>query len=570
MARGVNMNQTAPLSCFQSRLRDEISRLWPAAQAHWSRFLLLNHPDFSADAPSVAQIRLSTRQITLNDRLIERHGLLDCVEALLAHEIGHHVRYPGTLVVEARMRMLERTIIPLEGYSLTNIFQDLMINQHLGAALRDQMIQIYQAFASDTAFHAERGWKRDPAFVFYLAMYEALWQLPRASLIGEAIEAEFATAFPHYRAEAQWTVHELFHMEPNIYTQFLYFTSVMTRYLKPLIDEQLQQWLACQCGSDAPTPGDWADALTPTPAEIQAIERAAQAGWFAQDQADRLREISELEERIASLPGFGTDNAALIPEVMAAHYRGLAERHLVKPPPLPRLGEAIVPTTLEEWEISDPVTEIDWLATLSARGADLGTAQPLKRPKVAELEGYDVRLWQPRMEIYLDVSGSMPNPIFHLNAMTLAAQILTLGTTRAGGGVRAALYSHEPVLYWSWCRSEVEMSRFLMHYIGGGTLFPFPLLARSCAECQADKPIRVVITDSDFDHNFDSHPENRAIFLLAAQHSARWILLLHSPSPESVSLYRSLGADVIPIQDFADFPRLATELAHSLFPTPEA
>ena len=38
--------------------------------------------------------------------------------------------------------------------------------------------------------------------------------------------------------------------------------------------------------------------------------------------------------------------------------------------------------------------------------------------KVAEEEGLEAPLRQPRMEIYLDVSGSMPNPCFAINAMT--------------------------------------------------------------------------------------------------------------------------------------------------------
>lgn len=551
----------------RGRITQEIQKHWPTAQSRWSRFLLLNDPDINDSTPSVAQIALSTRQITLNAELIAKHELFDCIEGLLAHEIGHHVRYPGTLIVEARMRMLERSIIPLEGYSLTNVFQDLMINEHLGKGeLQSQMIKVYQAFTSEPAFHAEMRWKRDPAFVFYMALYESLWQLPVATLIGE-IEQEFRAAFPGYRAEAHVLVHNLFGMEPNLYTQFLYFTSVMSRYLKPMIDDQLQQWMACQCGGDGPTPGDWADALTLTDAEKQAIERAANAGWFEEDQTERLRKLNDLEQRIASLPGFGTDDATEIPEVMAAHYRGLAERFLVKPPALPRFGEAIVPTTLDEWEYTDPISEIDWLSTLVNRGPQLGVAHPLKRTKVAEQEGHDVRLWQPRVEIYLDVSGSMPNPIYHLNAMTLAAQILTLATTRAGGSVRVAMYSCEPVLYWSWCRSEVEMSRFLMHYIGGGTEFPFQLLAKSCDECESDNPIRIVISDSDFDSNFEAHRDNRGIFITAAEKSARWIFLLHHPNGERVKLYKSLGADVIPIEELTDFPRLATELSESLFPS---
>src|SRR5262249_22848535 len=161
------------------------------------------------------------------------HGLHDCVEGLLSHEVGHHVRYPGTLAVEARLRILERSIIPLEGYSLTNVFEDLMINEYLGRELREQFIQIYQAFTAEPACHADMRWKHDPAFLFYLSLYEALWQLEPGSLIG-TVEPTFATAFPGYRAEAHVVAHDLFRMEPNLYMQFLYFTSVMTRYLKPM------------------------------------------------------------------------------------------------------------------------------------------------------------------------------------------------------------------------------------------------------------------------------------------------------------------------------------------------
>ena len=164
---------------------------------------------------------------------------------------------------------------------------------------------------------------------------------------------------------------------------------------------------------------------------------------------------------------------------MAAYYRQQAEHYLLRPPPQRRLGELQVPTTLEEWELGDPTRDIDWVATLLLRGRELGGALPLKRVKVAEEEGLEAPLWQPRIEIYLDVSGSMPNPCFAINAMTLAAQILATGTARAGGWVRALLYSSAPVLFWEWARSETEVSRFLMHYVGGGTSFPFGILDAS-------------------------------------------------------------------------------------------
>jgi hypothetical protein len=543
-----------------AELRRAVADAWPRAQARWSRYLLLSQPDYE-DGPSIARIHLGTRQITLSGSTIVEKGLLDCVEALLAHEIGHHVRYPGTLAVSARMRLIERSLIPIEGYSLLNLFTDLMINERLGHDLQDPLVRIYRSF--DDADRAQR-WEADPAFVFYLAVYEELWQRPRGELQGSAHEA-FAAAYPGHRADAQILAQDLFNLGPNLYTQFLYFVSIVSRYLQPRIGEAPASADPYTCGAGEPTPDDWADALRPDGAEREAVRRALAEGWFPADQAGRLDGLADLERRIHGLPGSGTADAAIVPEVMAAYYRLEAERFLLRPPPIRLMGEAVVPTTLDAWEMGDPPVAIDWLATLLDRGDQLGGVLPLKRERIADVEGSDVPLWQPRTEIYLDVSGSMPDPRSTRNAMTLAAQILSTGTVRAGGWVRALLYSGDHVRYWTFCRSEVEMSRFLMHYIGGGTTFPFPVLRESVAECGDQQPIRVVISDSDFDHNYDEHRDHAAAFALAVERSPHLVLLLHGPSPERVALYRRVGAQVVVVDEMEDFPRMAAALSQALF-----
>lgn len=548
-------------------LQREMLRVWPAARLHWSRFLLLAEPTCNEEQHSIAQIHLVSRQVSLNFPMIQEKNLSGSLEALLAHEIGHHVRYPGSLSVQARMRMLERSLLPFESFSLINLFTDLMINEHLGHKLRDQLVAVYQAFTGEAAFHEKDKQEINPSFLFYMAIYEELWRMPPGSLMGPSWEA-FETSFPAYRAEAQVLSQDVFHLGPNIYTQFLYFVSVLTRYLV-IEGKEPQSGSPYECDCDDPSPDDWADSLRPTAAEQEAIRQAIERGWFSKSDEDRLRDLSDIEERIANLPGFGTHDAELVPEVMAAYYRQEAERYLFRPPPQRRLGEAVVPTTLEDWEPGDAVRDIDWLATLLERGEVLGAAQPIQRDRIAEYEGQEVHLWQPRMEIYLDVSGSMPDPRRAINAMTLAAQILLMGTIRAGGWVRALIYSHSPVLFWEWSRSEIELSRFLMHYVGGGTDFPFAVLERSVQECQRDQPIRVIISDTDFDHNYESATENADRFWEAVQSGPHTILLQHRPNPLCVAAYRKLGATVIEVNKMDDFPRLAADLTFALFPEGE-
>lgn len=541
------------------RLTQAMAEAWPRAQERWSRFLLLSPPVAGAQFDSVARIHLGTRQIELNANDIIERDLLGTVEALLAHEIGHHVRYPGSLAIDARLRLLERPLVPIDGFSVINLFTDLLINERLGPLYREQFVRIYQAFP------AGPHWYKNPASEFYLTVYEELWRLPRGTLLGKN-RAAFERAFPGARADAQILAQNLFVLGPNLYTQFLYFVSVFSRYIQPLVGEKPEPNDPYCCGSGEPSADDWADALTLDARELEAIRRAIAEGWITAEIGDLLNSRDAIAVRILGLPGQGKADAEIVPEIMAAYYRQQAEKYLLKPPPQRTLGEAVVPTTLDDWEPGDAVRDIDWLATLLGRGPTLGAVQPQKRVRVAEMEGYDVPFWQPRIEIYLDVSGSMPDPRTTRNAMTLAAQILAVAAIRVGGWARALLYSKGHTAYWRWCRSEAELSRFLMHYIGAGTEFPFDVLRASVNECRGRQPIRVIISDPDFDANYQSAPENPRILAEAATESPHMVLLLHRANEKATSTYRAAGAKTVVIEQMDDYPRMAVDLARSLFP----
>lgn len=534
-----------------------VAECWPRAQEHWSRFLLLQPPGDGPEQAAIAQIDLTTRRIGLHYRLIREKNLLDCVEALLAHEIGHHVRYPGTLTTQARLRLLEKAILPLDDYSVVNLFTDLLINDTLWPAFGDKFARIYQSFSID------EGMKADPAFHFYLAIYEERHGLDAGMLVG-SYEEELAREHPNYRAEAQLLSQNLFHLGPNLYTQFLYFVSVISRYVQlPVAGTAPGPGGRADCGCGEPSADDWAEALTPDRRELEAIRRAEVEGWIRRELAERLTDRDALARRIHTLPGVGGDDATRVPEVMAAYYRRQADRYLLRPPPQLVHGEATTPTTLEEWEPGDSLRDVDWPATLTQRGPLLGAAQPLRRHRVAEAEGWEVPLWQPRVEIYLDVSGSMPDPRRTRNAMTLAGQILVTGAIRAGGWARVILYSGAAVPFWEWCRSETELSRFLMHYIGGGTEFPFPLLRQSVVECGAVQPIRVIITDADFHHNYENLRDSAA-FVEAARVSPHLVLMLHA-TQDVAGHYTRAGARVITVKELEDYPTMAVALANALF-----
>jgi hypothetical protein len=530
-----------------------LDQAWPSALARWSSFVMLRRPVISEDQEAIAQIDLRTRQVSINGHQVLATGLVPHLEPMLAHEVGHHFRFPASLVTEARLQLMGRAIIPDLPPAIGNVFTDLLINQHLGPA---GLVEIYRALSQP---HGPRSAPPSAVFSLYLATYERLWSLPAGSLLGDGIKA--LRYHRGYEEDARRLAVDLFLLPPNLFERWAYFLAVIRPYLEADRREHRKQSSRACGGNGQPSSEDWAEAIEPNDEVRRAVERARGAGWI--DPQGTQRAQQRAHGQIGNLPP-DVDRD----QVMAAHYRRLAERYLIRPPAQPSLGDGLVPSTLEDWEPGDPVRSIDWLASVRARGSELGGIAPLKRTQLAELEGVDLPAERTRVEIYLDVSGSMPRPVNSLNAMTLAALILAQGAIRSGGQVRACLYSNEYVTSWSWTSSERAISRFLMGYIGGGTEFPFALLAHSLAQDHAEPPLRIAITDYDFAGNV-APPEHRATLRLAAERRPPILLLLHDPSRSLAKELAPLGARIVTVEDLDNFPQLASSLARALFERPE-
>lgn len=533
-----------------------VDRVFPRALSRWSSFLLLSRPVIDRGAEHAARVDLRARTITLGEPAIVARGLAGDIEALLAHEIGHLVAAPGSLSAAARLRLLERTFLPRRRPSLTLPFYELLVDERLGASLAAARRRVL--LAEDAAEEPN-----DPAQLFQRAVLEELWQLPPGELLGDRL-LNFEERFPDYRVDAQIMAQNLFPLAPSLPLQFLYFASIACRYSPTFEEAEAAEASGDHCMDGDPSPEDMAEALTITPAERAAIKRALKEGWFPKAIADELKDQS-LDKRIAAVPGSGDGRGELITSTMAAHYRREAERWLFRPPPVTVRADELVPTTLSEWDPGDPIASIDWVATLLQRGEELGSAAPLLRERIPDEEGRGAPTWEGRVEIYLDVSGSMPDPKRALNAMTLAAQILALGAVRAGGSARALVYSTGYERSWSWSRSESSLSRFLLTYIGHGTEFPFDVLKSSVDDLGAEQPVRIIITDRDFDSNYDADRHNAAIFAEAAARSPALVLLLHNAWSGGAARYEQAGAKVVAVHKLDDFPRLSAELSFALF-----
>jgi hypothetical protein len=414
-----------------------IARAWREALAVWDVSVNLSPPQphrpgrgqshWSGDEP-LAYIDPETRQVVVNIPKLLSIGAGKSLAAVLAHEIGHHVRFPHTLGLAAELQVLERRLIPGLRQSLTNLFFDLLVNEHVGRTHAEDLCRVYRGFLR------EAGGETSPLFFYYLAIYEELWGKEPGNLVPAAQVAPMEKAYPGCRADARLFV-QTFYSLGEVHLQFVYFCARFIRYIPDPEKLQFQIPLA----HDVPLP----DA----------------------DDFD-----------------------------VSKHYKRLAERYLIEPPPVTPAAEPTIPTVPEEWEYGDNPRAIDWTATVLSHGP-LAGVKPLRRDLLPDDPSPQAQEF-PAVEIYLDTSGSMPDPSTALNAMTLAAQILAASTLRKKGVVRGVVYSAGKPLVSPWMYDEETARRFLLSYAGGGTQYPFDVLEKSASERR--DAVRVIISDGDF------------------------------------------------------------------------
>ncbi len=542
-----------------------VEAAWQAALKVWGHAVNLSAPQgyhkpgkrtLDGGDP-LAYIDLESRQVVVNFENLAQMKCESSLVAVLAHELGHHIRFPHTLRLAADLRLMEQKLLPFLGSSLLNLFFDLQVNEYVGRSHAPDLAAVYRAFRDTSQGDGS------PLFSFYLACYEELWNLPANDLLTASAPAAMDSRFPGWRAEARQFVQTFYDLADD-FLQLAYFAGRFARYISA--DDKAG---AMPLGSDVPQPGaeDLAQAVWGNPMADAAIDEAVQRGWIDGGQADPKganRPLGNLSRVLSGLPGNaqGPFREAVVSKV----YRRLVDQHLIAYPRLdqPEAPDAFLPTTTQDWLIGDDPRGIDWTASVLARGP-LAGAMPLRRELEPDAPP-DPAQEAPWLEIYLDTSGSMPSPFVAVNTMTLAAQVLSAAAIRAGSRVRGVVYSAGPYLATPWMYEEETARRQLLHYVGGGTDFPFDAFTTFAQE----KPgaIRVIISDSDFLHNV-AQRGRMAKLVEGSEHSRLCVALLAVDAATArTKLAPALAVDafrLVIVDDLNKFAPLAAQLARALF-----
>jgi hypothetical protein len=468
---------------------------WPDALRTWGPFITLHDPTMFASTEdakragltgSFAAFSLYDREVLIDLGAVTELGLEDLPLEVLAHEVGHHVLCPADLTDKARLLARVRRGLPgLEEHApmIQNMYADLLINDRLLRSRGLRMAEVYRRV---------RG-AQDPLWTFYQRIYEILWALPGGTLatgtVEEAMEGDAQLGAKLVRVYA---------------TDWLAgaggFAALCRRYLESSVEEASTRRLLCVgvVSADAQIPGLTRDddggevvhpALDPKVNEFAEPAQEAEGGELSESQ---YREPFEYRQLLKQL---GLDLSAQ--EAAARYYRERALPHLVPFPVLHRAPSTEpMPEGLGAWDVGEPLEAVDWLATTLRSPVvvpGMTTVQRLTGP----VEGDDRDDRPVDLDIYVDSSGSMPNPATRVSYLTLAGAILALSALRVGARAQVTLWSgtNQFTCTDGFVRDERAILGILTGHFGGATAFPLHVLRDTYRE--RDRPTHVVVISDD-------------------------------------------------------------------------
>jgi hypothetical protein len=501
------------------------SAKWPQALALWSKFTRLTEPRWCLTAEaaeaeglteSFAMIRLADQAVVVSLPGIQDHHLEKFALEILAHEIGHHVYAPADLSDHARMIAHMRWGLPtkehLAGF-ISNLYTDLLINDRLQRSAGLSVASVYQTLGNNSD---------DALWNVYMRMYEILWSLQSGTLThGKLSDNQEGDAHLGARLIRSYARDWLDGAGK--------FAALCLPYLLEDEGRDMQKILRGWRDMQNAGAGGQPQGLT----EMDPTERSGAIHPALDPQLSGLGEAppKEAEGQAASqgqsrepfeygeiLRALGLDLSAH--EAAVRYYRERAAPNLVRFPERvrPESTEPL-PEGLEPWDIGSALEDADWTESVMLSPHIIPGMTTVQRVW-GTTEGGQPRREPLDLDLYVDSSGSMPNPQVTVSYLTLAGAIIALSALRAGARVQATLWSGTRQFQSTpgFVTDSQQILEVLTGFIGGSTAFPIHVLRDTFAKRgPADRPVHIlIISDDGVTTLFDKDERNASGWDVAA------------------------------------------------------
>ncbi|MBI2920036.1 MAG: VWA domain-containing protein [Planctomycetes bacterium] len=519
----------SPVPALPATLADQWRATWPDALAAWSAFVQLRDPvffDSHRDAANygmaneIAAIRLVDQMVMVNLEEVQGQRLDELALPVLAHEIGHHVFVPGNLTDNARMiAAIRRATVGLKkdvSGLVANLYGDLHINDRLYR--RDVAIDaVYWQLKAHQRGPATAVWK------VYTRAYEHLWRLPLQTISPKDVTAEM-------NSDAVLIAKIIRHYGGDWLLGVRRFAAILYPWLAEDEKEGAAQTFVLRGLSDTKQAGAASGDRQPIPDGLTEMDPS--------EYEDDPEFDAELDDPLGGVEGSGrkrgsareAENTAPAKEgkgrpgaqyrqpfeygellralglnlkdheVTTRYYRERALPYLIPFPArkAPRSTEPL-PEGYEAWETTDPMESMDLFGSIVRSPRVIPGVTTVQRT-YGESPGADPAKRPMDLDIYVDSSGSMPNPSQDVSYLALAGAILALSALRMGAKVQATLWSGAGQFTKTegFVRDENAILGVMTGYLGDGTAFPLNVLRDTYAERKVDEPpVHIVVISDD-------------------------------------------------------------------------
>ena len=497
---------------------------WPEALEVWSPYTRLSDPNWYFTTReekagglegSFAAIRLNDHRVMISLRQVAESGLDDYALEILAHEIGHHVFCPANLLESGKALALAIKALPTfehQAPMIVNMWEDLLINDRLVRVHKQRHAEIYELLNTEAS--------QSKLWMLYMRAYEILWGLRPGRLVKGKL-----------KTEEEGDAHLVARMVRVYGQDWLAGVGGFACLCLTYLHQDKEAWdKAFTLHFDTKGLGEGCEAplgvleLDGYDIVHPSMDPNIVGGGGQEEPSD-----GESEGRTNTNPnskgGPGQSREPfLFGQVMEAlglelnkhdaavrFYREKALPHLI-PFPTREAEESTEPLMegLEPWDVGHPMDEIDWMQSVMVSPSPIPGFTTVRRSW--GIMGGTERDREPLdLDLYVDCSGSIPNPQQNFSYLALAGAIVVLSALRTGARVQATLWSGSRQFDTTngFITDEMKLLRVLTGYLGGGTAFPNHMLVDTYSRRKdTDRPVHILVL-SDEGIDAMARPDNR-------------------------------------------------------------
>ncbi len=436
--------------------------------------------------------------------------------AVLKHEQGHRFCPYDTITLlllnHAVQRELDGTTLPYDKNSaskiIVNLFTDMCLNTYL-ARKNDEDIQwVYQQISKDKG--------KNKLWRVYGKSMELAWD---TSILPEGTELE------KEEQEAAKELADIFGREVLDKRAWKDNIKAYARIISKFLENEQQDQSAAL--------SNIAENIPKKLDEKTSEELAKRLAEIGSDglptNHSGLREFKEV------MAGFGQGDAT---QASISFYEMLSRAYDVMFATRPFGRPRTSPFQPEKWHPSMGPEAIDVQHSIQLGGKLIpGITTYTWKSRKREIFG-GLEEVVPNLDIYIDSSGSMPNPLEEISLPVLAGFVAAKKAHRKGAKIRATNFSgNAQFVTQEWTRDLDAIYKTLVIYYGGGTIFPSQQLLG-----EGDPKQVLVITDT-FLYNKDT--TTTAITDLLRRNAQNRITIYALHQVAEIEDLKNAGAEVI-------------------------